>query len=105
MRGVESPVFLHGSRHSFCTSPEKFKLYGSGSRELFEDAELQSAGAQLTTLEPQSELDYCFLLESSIVYILPRSDCIVIARTPISVTRRPVWILQPKRACSTPTEP
>jgi D-amino-acid oxidase len=61
--------------------PVVFNCTGLGSRSLLGDKELEPARGQLTILEPQPEVNYCYLLASPIVYMFPRSDGIVLGGT------------------------
>lgn len=89
---VERDFYIRGGRtvaREFHTAqelaqlpePVVFNCAGLGSRKLFGDEELEPARGQLTILEPQPEIDYCYLLASPIVYMFPRSDGILLGGT------------------------
>ncbi len=56
-----------------------FNCTGLGSRELFDDRELQPVRGQLSILEPQPEIDYIYLTGQ--LYMFPRNDGIVLGGT------------------------
>ena len=89
---VERDFYLRGGRtvvrefhaaHEIAQLPEPvvFNCTGLGSRTLFGDLELEPARGQLTILEPQAAVDYCYLLADPIVYMFPRSDGILLGGT------------------------
>jgi D-amino-acid oxidase len=59
--------------------PVIFNCTGLGSRTLFGDAQLEPVRGQLSILEPQPEVDYCYL--SGTIYMFPRNDGIVLGGT------------------------
>src|SRR5581483_9556943 len=59
--------------------PVVFNCTGLGSRALFGDTELEPIRGQLTVLEPQPDVDYCYL--GGNIYMFPRSDGIVLGGT------------------------
>lgn len=89
---VERDFYLRGGRtvvREFRTprdvaqlsEPVVFNCTGLGSRALFGDAELEPARGQLTILEPQPAVEYCYLLAAPIAYMFPRTDGIVLGGT------------------------
>jgi glycine/D-amino acid oxidase-like deaminating enzyme len=55
-----------------------FNCTGLGSRELFDDQELEPVRGQLEVLLPQPEIDYCYLSSG---YMFPRRDGIILGGT------------------------
>lgn len=55
-----------------------FNCTGLGSRELFDDEELEPVRGQLEILLPQPEVDYCYLSSG---YMFPRRDGIILGGT------------------------
>jgi glycine/D-amino acid oxidase-like deaminating enzyme len=58
--------------------PVVFNCTGLGSRELFDDPELEPVRGQLEILLPQPEIDYCYLSSG---YMFPRRDGIILGGT------------------------
>lgn len=58
--------------------PVVFNCTGLGSRELFDDEELEPVRGQLEILLPQPEIDYCYLSSG---YMFPRRDGIILGGT------------------------
>lgn len=58
--------------------PVVFNCTGLGSRDLFDDPELEPVRGQIEVLLPQSEIDYCYLSSG---YMFPRRDGIVLGGT------------------------
>ena len=73
------------SRDEIALIPEPvvFNCSGLGSRVLANDEELIPMKGQLTLLEPQPEIDYMIALERERIYMLPRSDAIVVGTSKI----------------------
>lgn len=69
--------------------PLIFNCTGLGSRDLFEDAEMNPIKGQLTFLLPQPEVDYTVIADS--LYMFPRSDGILLGGT----FERGVWSMEP----------
>ena len=63
------------------SEPVVFNCTGLGSRELFNDRELEPARGQLTILEPQPAVDYTYLDGEKILYMFPRSDGVLLGGT------------------------
>jgi D-amino-acid oxidase len=87
---VERDFLLQGGRISVCTfhtpaevaslsEPVIFNCTGLGSRELFNDPELEPVRGQLSILEPQLDVDYTYLTGQ--LYMFPRNDGIVLGGT------------------------
>ena len=58
--------------------PVVFNCTGLGSRDLFDDPELEPVRGQIEVLLPQPEIDYCYLSSG---YMFPRRDGIVLGGT------------------------
>lgn len=58
-----------------------FNCTGLGSRALFGDTILQPVRGQLTILEPQPQVDYCYLASTPLLYMFPRSDGVLLGGT------------------------
>ncbi|HEX3671248.1 MAG TPA: FAD-dependent oxidoreductase [Candidatus Cybelea sp.] len=58
-----------------------FNCTGLGSRALFGDTILEPVRGQLTILEPQPQVDYCYLASTPLLYMFPRSDGILLGGT------------------------
>ncbi len=58
-----------------------FNCTGLGSRALFGDTMLEPVRGQLTILEPQPDVDYCYLVNTPLLYMFPRSDGILLGGT------------------------
>jgi D-amino-acid oxidase len=67
-------------RAEIASLPEKvvFNCSGLGSRVLANDDDLIPMKGQLTLLEPQPEIDYMIAVEKERLYMVPRSDGIVL---------------------------
>ncbi|HEY6220853.1 MAG TPA: FAD-dependent oxidoreductase [Gemmatimonadaceae bacterium] len=81
------------SRDELATLPEPviFNCTGLGSRELANDETLIPMKGQLTFLQPQPEIDYMLGVPKSRLYMMPRSDAIVIGTSLV----RNNWSLEP----------
>ena len=55
-----------------------FNCTGLGARDLFGDEELQPVRGQLVVLQPQPEIDYCYLGPG---YMFPRRDGVILSGT------------------------
>jgi D-amino-acid oxidase len=100
---IERDFLLRGGRivvRTFITPTEVASLHepvifnctGLGSRSLFGDKELEPIRGQLTVLEPQPEIDYCYLAGQT--YMFPRDDGIVLGGT----FERGNWSTEPDMA-------
>ena len=78
--------------------PVIFNCTGLGSRALFDDTELEPVRGQLSILEPQPEVDYCYL--SGTIYMFPRNDGVVLGERSIAATGRPSPTWRRSRALS-----
>jgi D-amino-acid oxidase len=87
---VERDFYLRGGRTVVRTfksaadvaslhEPVIFNCTGLGSRTLFGDAELEPVRGQLSILEPQPDVNYCYL--TGLTYMFPRNDGIVLGGT------------------------
>lgn len=75
--------FSSSSQVAALPDPVVFNCTGLGSRTLFNDTVLEPVRGQLTILEPQPEIDYCYLTQvgSDSLYMFPRNDGIVFGGT------------------------
>lgn len=64
LSGLAEPLLLN------CT--------GLGAKALFQDEELMPIKGQLTLLQPQAGIDYCYLDGQKFLYMFPRSDAIIL---------------------------
>ena len=55
-----------------------FNCTGLGARDLFGDEELEPVRGQLVVLQPQPEIDYCYLGPG---YMFPRRDGVILGGT------------------------
>ncbi len=89
---VQRDFLLQGGRiavRNFHTSSDVARLHervvfnctGLGSRALFGDTMLEPVRGQLTILEPQPDVDYCYLVTTPLLYMFPRSDGILLGGT------------------------
>jgi glycine/D-amino acid oxidase-like deaminating enzyme len=74
VRKFHSPAEIAGLRE-----PVIFNCTGLGSRSLFNDNGLEPVRGQLTILEPQAAVNYCYL--TGTLYEFPRSDGVVLGGT------------------------
>ena len=70
--------FHHRGEIARLREPIVFNCTGLGSRELFDDEELEPVRGQLEILLPQPEIDYCYLSSG---YMFPRRDGIILGGT------------------------
>jgi D-amino-acid oxidase len=71
--------FQSRSQIAALREPVVFNCTGLGSRALFNDTGLEPVRGQLTILEPQPAVNYCYLTGG--LYMFPRSDGIVLGGT------------------------
>jgi D-amino-acid oxidase len=75
--------FRTASEVAALPEPVVFNCTGLGARALFDDDALGPVRGQLTFLEPQPDVDYCYLTQygDDPLYMFPRSDGIVLGGT------------------------
>ena len=74
--------------------PVVFNCSGLGARELFGDSELEPRKGQLIVLLPQPEVDYILVADGGMLYMMPRTDGILLGGT----FETGVWSLEPNPA-------
>jgi D-amino-acid oxidase len=84
------------SRDEIASIPEPvvFNCSGLGSRLLANDEQLIPVKGQLTLLQPQPEIKYMLAVPKQRLYMLPRSDAIVLGTSQV----RNNWSLEPDKA-------
>lgn len=76
-------TFRTASEVASLPEPVLFNCTGLGARALFDDSALGPIRGQLTFLEPQADVDYCYLTQygDDPLYMFPRSDGIALGGT------------------------
>jgi D-amino-acid oxidase len=84
------------TRDDLASLPERvvFNCSGLGSRLLANDDELIPMKGQLTLLQPQPEINYMLAVPKKRLYMIPRSDGIVLGTSQV----RNNWSLEPDKA-------
>jgi len=70
-----------------------FNCTGLGAHDLFDDAELGPRKGQLLVLPPQPEVDYILVADGGALYMMPRSDGVLLGGT----FETGVWNLEPNQ--------